>query len=209
MDLQNLTTKQKAIILTVVILVGAIYLAFTGMGVGIFQESSSASENSFSSNDTSEEGKATSERKYYEITGQVKSPGVYEGEDQMMVVELISLAGGLTDNADLYIIHKDISLSAIVEDRQKIYIPAVFERSASGSLSQTQTNITGTAGSQNNDKVSINNSTSQELESLPDIGPATSAKIIGARPFGSLEDLKKVQGIGEKTYNNIVSLISL
>ena len=191
MDLQNLTTKQKVVILVILSLVCALYLVFTKLEPGIY-----------SGDSISKEEKKPDDNKYYEITGQVNSPGVYEGRDRMMVIELISLAGGFTDSADLYIIHKDISLSTIVEDRQKIYIPALFERGLSSNLS-------GVQRGQTNGKVSINNATSQELESLPDIGPATSAKIIGARPFTNIEELKKVQGIGDKTYNNIVSLISL
>lgn len=202
MDLQNLTTKQKVVILIILSLGCAVYLVLTKSGLGIYRGDKSTGEDKFVEKSISNEEKKAEDNKYYEITGQVNNPGVYEGIDRIMVIELISLAGGLTDSADLYIIHKDISLSAIVEDRQKIYIPALFERGLSSSLS-------GGRQGQTNGKVSINNATSQELESLPDIGSATSAKIIGARPFASLEDLKKVQGIGDKTYNNIVSLISL
>lgn len=205
MDLQNLTTKQKMMILAVVVSAAAIYFAFSN-----FQNfSGSISENNIPSSgkEVSEEQETKRERRYYEITGQVNSPGVYEAEGQMMVIELISLAGGLTDTADLYTIHKDISLSALVEDRQKVYIPGIFERTAS--MSASQINTANTGGAQTSGKISINNATAGELESLPDIGPATSAKIIAARPFSAVEDLKKVQGIGDKTYNNIVSLISL
>lgn len=202
MDLQNLTTKQKVVILVILSLVCTIYLVFTKSGSGIYRGDKSAVEENFIEKSISKEENKSDDNKYYEITGQVNSPGVYEGRDKMMVIELISLAGGLTDSADLYVIHKDISLSTIVEDRQKIYIPALFERGLSSNLSGVQLGST-------NGKVSINNATSQELESLPDIGSATSAKIIGARPFTNIEDLKKVQGIGDKTYNNIISLISL
>lgn len=202
MDLQNLTTKQKVVILVILSLVCALYLVFTKLEPGIYSGDKSVVEENFVEKSISKEEKKPDDNKYYEITGQVNSPGVYEGRDRMMVIELISLAGGFTDSADLYIIHKDISLSTIVEDRQKIYIPALFERGLSSNLS-------GVQRGQTNGKVSINNATSQELESLPDIGPATSAKIIGARPFTNIEELKKVQGIGDKTYNNIISLISL
>lgn len=206
MDLQNLTTKQKIILLLVVAICGGAYLVYVNLQD--LSDMGSEEKNLFPGNEAAQEQEEKSERKYYEITGQVNSPGVYEVEEtQMMVIELIALAGGLTDTADLYTIHKDISLSALVEDRQKVYIPGTFERTGSASLSNTSISKSDTT--QNSGKISINNASSQELESLPDIGPSTSAKIIAARPFASVEDLKKVQGIGDKTYNNIVSLISL
>ncbi|MCA9383130.1 helix-hairpin-helix domain-containing protein, partial [Candidatus Dojkabacteria bacterium] len=41
------------------------------------------------------------------------------------------------------------------------------------------------------------------------IGEATANKIIQARPYTELEGLKDVSGIGDSTYNKIVTLISL
>lgn len=197
MDFNNLTKKQK-IIVGIVLLVALVgYLLWTFVIGGKVSNDSKIPSKSKNENIESVE---LADYKYFEITGQVLSPGVYESDKDLMVIELIQLAGGLSENADLYKVHKDISLSTLVEDRQKIYIPGVFELSAStGSSSSIP--ISG--------KVNINTASSQELESLPDIGPATAQKIISNRPFSKLEDIKNVQGIGDKTYNNIVSLISI
>ncbi len=53
------------------------------------------------------------------------------------------------------------------------------------------------------EKVDINKATAEELIALPGIGPALADRIIQFRerngPFERIEDLLKVQGIGEKS----------
>lgn len=56
------------------------------------------------------------------------------------------------------------------------------------------------AADQTEAKLDINAATEEELKSIPGIGPVMVAKIIAARPFASADDLKKVNGIGEKRY---------
>jgi competence protein ComEA len=48
--------------------------------------------------------------------------------------------------------------------------------------------------------IDVNTATEKELRSVPGIGPVMAARIIGARPFRSADDLKKVSGIGDKKY---------
>ena len=56
-------------------------------------------------------------------------------------------------------------------------------------------------------KLDINSADADALCALPGIGPVTAARIIAHReahgPFTSLEDLLLVEGIGEKTLENI------
>lgn len=51
--------------------------------------------------------------------------------------------------------------------------------------------------------VDVNGASAVELESLPQIGPATAARILAYRrehgPFQDLDDLRRVSGIGERT----------
>ena len=51
--------------------------------------------------------------------------------------------------------------------------------------------------------VEINEATKNQLKKLTGIGPAYAEKIIQKRPFCSLEELKNISGIGEKTLENI------
>jgi DNA uptake protein ComE-like DNA-binding protein len=52
-------------------------------------------------------------------------------------------------------------------------------------------------------KIDINAATEKELKTIPSIGPVMAARIIAARPFRSADDLKKVNGIGDKKYETI------
>ena len=52
-------------------------------------------------------------------------------------------------------------------------------------------------------KFDINTATEKELRLIPGIGPVMAHRIIDARPFRSADDLKKVNGIGDKKYAEI------
>jgi len=52
-------------------------------------------------------------------------------------------------------------------------------------------------------KIDINTATEKELTTVPGIGHVMAARIIAARPFRSADDLKKVNGIGDKKYAQI------
>ncbi len=54
--------------------------------------------------------------------------------------------------------------------------------------------------------IDVNAATLEELERIPKIGPGTAAKIVAARatkPFASVDDLRRVSGIGAKTLDAI------
>ena len=47
--------------------------------------------------------------------------------------------------------------------------------------------------------VNVNDATADELISLPEIGSDTAKEIFSKRPYGRIEDLLKVKGIGKTT----------
>jgi len=57
------------------------------------------------------------------------------------------------------------------------------------------------------ERVDINTATVDELIELPGVGPATAQKIVRFReengPFQRVEDLLKVKGIGEKSFQKL------
>lgn len=70
------------------------------------------------------------------------------------------------------------------------------------SINQTQTVNVNT---QEKEKVNLNTASKEELESLPNIGEKTAQKIIDGRPYNSVYDLKKINGIGSEIIQNIES----
>jgi competence protein ComEA len=61
--------------------------------------------------------------------------------------------------------------------------------------------------------VNLNTATAAELEKLPGVGPATAARIIEYRQkngaFKKTEELMNVQGIGEKSFLKLKSLVTV
>lgn len=123
-----------------------------------------------------------------EIKGGVVSPGTYSLTRGASIEQLINQAGGLSENADL----SSVSLLTELKHNDLIVIPLQDD--------QTQSLI------------SLNGATSEQLQTLPGIGPSTADKIIAYRsetPFTSLEDLMNVKGIGEKTFEKLKDRICL
>jgi comEA protein len=62
-------------------------------------------------------------------------------------------------------------------------------------------------------KININTAPASELETLPRIGPKVAQRIVDFRTkngnFKRVEEIMKVQGIGEKVYETIKDLITV
>jgi competence protein ComEA len=56
--------------------------------------------------------------------------------------------------------------------------------------------------------ININAATSQELQSIKGVGPATAARIIDLRPFKTAADLNRIPRIPKKTKSNIAELVT-
>lgn len=61
--------------------------------------------------------------------------------------------------------------------------------------------------------VNINTATKEELDTLPGIGPSKAEAIITYREtvgrFNTIEDIKNVKGIGDKTFQNLKDYITV
>jgi len=67
----------------------------------------------------------------------------------------------------------------------------------------------GLGGLAEDETISINHASVDELQRLPGIGPAFAARIVAARPFSSIEELTKVAGIGEARLQQLRPYLSL
>lgn len=135
-----------------------------------------------------------------DISGAVLAPGVYELNKEDRVEDAIKKAGGFAEGVSQKYVAQNINLSQKLSDGQKLYIPFEGE------------NIGGVLGSSSigaEGKVSINNASQQELESLPSVGEVTASKIIKSRPYTSLEDLITKKALNRTTFNKIKDQIGL
>ena len=146
------------------------------------------------------------EMKVY-ISGEISKEGVYEFEDGDRLDDLIKKAGGLTENANA----KDLNLAMKLEDEMKIYIPSIYEIS-SDDTADTIPIITSDSKDSSKDKININKASKEELMSLPNIGDKRADSILEYREsnkFETIEDIKNVNGIGEKFYQSLKDLITV
>lgn len=57
-------------------------------------------------------------------------------------------------------------------------------------------------------RLNLNTATTEQLEALPEVGPALAQRIIQHRPYRSLADLDAVKGVGEATLRVLAPLVS-
>ena len=141
---------------------------------------------------------ASAELKVF-VSGAVRNPGVYTANEGNRLAQLIAVAGGATDDADL----AAINLALRVEDEDHWHIPKL------GEASQTS----AAQGGSPSGKIDLNSATVDELESLPGVGEVRAPAIIRYReangPFARVEDLLDVQGIGPATLEAIRDLVDV
>ena len=137
-----------------------------------------------------------------DVKGQVNFPGVYEVEEHLRVHDVIQLAGGFLEMAN----ETAINLAQKISDEMVIYVPHLDEE-----INNTSTDAW--SPSQDEKKVSLNQATTGELETLPGIGPSKAAAIINYREefgkFKSIDELTNVSGIGEKTLEKLRDSLEL
>ncbi len=134
------------------------------------------------------------------LTGAVKNPGVLTVTDGDRLADVVQLAGGLTAEAD----QTRVNLAMRVRDQDHWHIPKIGEPVSSPQPA---------AASISDGKININKATAQQMEWLPEIGPALAQAIVKYReahgPFASVEDLDRVSGIGPGILSGIRDLVKV
>ena len=142
------------------------------------------------------------------VSGEVKNPGVVTIENDKRLSDAVNEVGGTTENADL----NKINLAIKLKDESHYIIPKVGEDLQSHDNIDLENSVTSNSNNKNN-LININTATIQELDNLPGVGEATANKIINYREekgrFNSIEEIKNVNGIGEKKYDEIKALINI
>ncbi len=140
------------------------------------------------------------------VCGAVKVPGVYYVTPTAIVDEVIRLSGGFSEEAD----KTAINLAASIVPNEKIIVPKIGEE-----IDKTIASYDNTIKNQvvNSTLVNINTASSNELMGLPGIGEVKAQAIINYREtvsaFRSIEELKEVSGIGDKTFEKLKALITV
>lgn len=146
----------------------------------------------------------TSSKIFVDVGGAVEKPGVYELTSSSRIQDALSVAGGLSADADREYISKTLNLAQPAVDGLKLYIPSVGEKVA-GIVTSS---LSGGSGTSISGLININSASSSQLEGLPKIGPVTAQKIISGRPYAKIEELVEDKVLGQKTFEAIKDSIS-
>lgn len=212
----NLNKTQKNIIIGAIIIVVAI-IGYYVYGRETNEDDVLTSEEVLNVNEENNREGSTKEQGKIKvhITGAIQKEGIVELEENSRIADAVEAAGGLKEDADM----SKINLAYILEDGMKIIIPSINDKDKQEENIQNTENveivdtIPESSNKSGTSTVNINKATQTELETLPGIGPSTALKIINYREengkFTSIEDLKKISGIGESKFENIKGLISV
>ena len=153
-----------------------------------------------------------------DIKGMVNNPGVYEVENGKRVNDVITMAGGLTEEADT----SNINLAKIVSDEMTIIIYSkeeVLEKYKKEvcicdcPYIENDACITETNNDNTSNLININSASKEELMNVPGLGEAKAKSIIEYREkngnFKTVEDIKQVSGIGEAIFEKIKDYITV
>ena len=216
--LDNLTKKQKVIVLVIAIVVAIGMIYFIYNKNQITDDVNLENDILVSENVAKEKSSNTTEENevIIHITGSVKNPGIVRLKEGSRIEDAIEAAGGLTENADI----SKVNLAYVVDDGTKIKIPSSQEEDIgdeeiidSGSGENIIIEENTTSSNKSSQTININKATETELQTLPGIGASLASRIIEYRSqngkFGSIEEIKNVNGIGDSKFENIKDLISV
>ncbi len=173
------------------------------------------------------ETESTAGKIYVHVCGAVKQPGVYALEPESRVYEAVMAAGGFTEEAD----GDYVNQAQTVSDGIKLQIPT-REEVATGSAESMAAGITGgsvgstaagiTGGGEvqaaepealQDGRININTASEAQLCEIPGIGATRAAAIAAYRQehgrFDRIEDIMKVNGIKEGTFEKIKDTIKV
>ena len=133
------------------------------------------------------------------VSGQVKKPAVVRLEDNgdLRLIDAVNAVGGVTEFADT----DAVNLAEPLIDGQHVRIPTkeILLREISTATSS--------------DLININTADEKELQKIKGIGSALAGRIIDYRQsngaFKSIDEIKKVRGIGDKTFEKMKNQITV
>lgn len=131
-----------------------------------------------------------------DVKGAVNHPGVYSLPSQSRVTDAIKRAGGLSNLAD----SKSVNLAQKLQDETVIYVAQKGEKITV--VEEEKANNIATQGNSKG-KINLNKADLSSLQTISGVGAKRAQDILDYRDsqggFKTIDDLKNVSGIGEKT----------
>lgn len=135
-----------------------------------------------------------------DVKGAVNHPGVYSLPSQSRVTDAIKRAGGLSNLAD----SKSVNLAQKLQDETVIYVAQKGEKITV--VEEEKANNIATQGN-SKWKINLNKADLSSLQTISGVGAKRAQDILDYRDsqggFKTIDDLKNVSGIGEKTLEKL------
>lgn len=139
-----------------------------------------------------------------DVAGKVLRPGIYRLPTGSRVADALTAAGGAREGADL----TGLNRARLLTDGEQV-LAGVPGSAPSGPGAGTS----GGVGSGSSGPVSLNSASVEQLDGLPGVGPVLAQHIVDYRAqhggFRSVDELREVNGIGERRFNDLQPLVRL
>ncbi|MCC4749029.1 helix-hairpin-helix domain-containing protein [Streptococcus agalactiae] len=141
-----------------------------------------------------------------DVKGAVNHLGVYSLPSQSRVTDAIKRAGGLSNLAD----SKSVNLAQKLQDETVIYVAQKGEKITV--VEEEKANNIATQGNSKG-KINLNKADLSSLQTISGVGAKRAQDILDYRDsqggFKTIDDLKNVSGIGEKTLEKLRQDVTL
>ena len=148
------------------------------------------------------------------ICGEVERPGVYYVPTDAIIKEVVDRGGGFTEEAN----QMAVNLASQIIPNEKIIVPKIGEEIDKSTDSYDNreriesTSVLPQTHTTHAEVIHLNTATKEQLMTLSGIGEVKAEAIIAYREekgmFDSIEELKNISGIGEKTFEKIKQFIT-
>lgn len=146
------------------------------------------------------------------VAGRVRRPGLVKVPDGARVADAIAAAGGPLPRVDL----TALNLARRVADGEQLLVglaPPAGAEPAAGPAGPSSSGGSSGGGAPPGGKVDLNRATVEQLDTLPGVGPVTAQRILDWRTqhgrFTSVDQLREVEGIGERRFGQLRALVTV
>jgi competence protein ComEA len=142
-----------------------------------------------------------------DVSGKVREPGIHRLPAGSRVADALSAAGGVRPGTNT----DGLNRARFLVDGEQVIVgaPAAVPGAASGT--GTGTGGAAVPGAAPAAPVSLNTATVEQLDTLPGVGPVLAQHIIDYRTqhggFRSVDELREVNGIGDRRFADLRNLV--
>ncbi|MGI5131733.1 ComEA family DNA-binding protein [Pseudonocardia sp. CA-107938] len=143
------------------------------------------------------------------VVGKVVRPGLVSMTDGARVADVLAAAGGSQPGVDL----SQLNLARRVGDGEQIAVgvPAAPDAQPAAAAAVGGGGPSGSGGSAPSGPIDLNSAGVDQLDTLPGVGPVTAQRIVEWRGrngrFARIEQLREIDGIGERRYEQLRGLV--